>query len=337
MTTESSSLSFSIAGAHPMEVGTFGSRATALEGFETLRWASQDCYDFLGHRVLVRSTSVEFGILVRRLFRSFPVHNGDDLAPDLNLSAVIAPAAEGAEPGRLHAMYRGGERVAETDSRWKLLRLLEWKIDAYLTEGVRDHLILHAGAVARGGAGILFPGPSRSGKSSLTMALLLQGYQYFSDEVGLVALSDGHLQAFPRPVTCRDVELFPDLEPRDDVWFGPVRTGSEGAEPAESGYSPVWYGHPEDVRPGSIADPTQINFVIFPTLEPGATPQLRPMSHGQAMKQLLKSAVNFPRLGEEGLHLLGRILEEARCYSLTANGIEATAKLVMDLVGVAAG
>jgi len=75
--------------------------------------------------------------------------------------------------------------------------------------------------------------------------------------------------------------------------------------------------------------------VIFPTRDPGAAPQLRPISPGQAMKQLLQSAVNFPRLGEDGLHLLARALGEARCYSLTADGIRATSKLVMNLVGAA--
>ena len=305
---------------------------TALEWEPTLSWACQDCFDFLGHRVLVRTNSAEFGGMVRRLLRSFPRLDADSAAPELTLSAVLAASGEGG-PIPLHALYRDGELVSKIDSRWKLLRLLEWKIDAYLTEHVEDYLIVHAGAVANGAAGMLFPGPSKSGKSSLTLALVLRGFRYLSDEVGLVAASSSELHAFPRPVTCRNVALFTELDGRQDVWFGPERAAARDVEPAEGGYRPVWYAHPEDVRAGSMAEPTPIKYVIFPSRDPEASPSLRPLSGAQAMRQLLKNAVNFPRIGEGGLRLVAGVLEGAQCYSLSANGIQATSKLITDLVG----
>ena len=136
--------------------------------------------------------------------------------------------------------------------------------------------------------------------------------------------STGQLHSFPKPISIKDISVFPDLAQRKDLWLGP-ESGEKSRE------KPVWYVHPEDVASGSISEPVPIRYIIFPSYDPAAVPQLQPLSAGQAMQQLIENSVNFHRFGRDGLHLLANLVEEAQCFSLTTNGLEATTALIEDL------
>jgi len=206
-------------------------------------------------------------------------------------------------------------------------------LGVFLAEEVKDYYLLHAGAVARDGAGIVLPGPPESGKSSLTTALLLQGCQYLSDELSVVDASTGYLYAFPKPLSLKDPSLFPDLGDRKGVWFGPELGASTKAMGRIGSFQPVWYVHPEDVRSDSIGGPVPIRFVVFPKYAPGVMPELQPLPPGQAVRELLNNSVNFRRFGSDGLHLLARLAEQAQCFSLPIDGLEAPVRLVTELAG----
>ena len=65
---------------------------------------------------------------------------------------------------------------------------------------LRDYLFLHSAAMAKGNKAVLLPGPSESGKSTLTLGLLNYGYQYLTDEVVVINLSDLRVLPFQRPI-----------------------------------------------------------------------------------------------------------------------------------------
>lgn len=64
---------------------------------------------------------------------------------------------------------------------------------------------LHASCVARDDQGLILMGPSRSGKSTLSMALAQVGFRFLSDDRTFCALRQGRLQAYglPRPLKLR--------------------------------------------------------------------------------------------------------------------------------------
>ena len=183
----------------------------------------------------------------------------------------------------------------------------------------------------------MLPGSSRSGKSSLTMGLLLQGCGYLSDELTAMATTSLELVAFPKPLSCRDVSIFPELANRQDVWFGPVIRDPQANAREPKASSPIWFAHPDDVRPGSVSEPVRVSHLVFPQHTPGAKPRLRRMSKGDAMRNLLRQTVNFTLLEGQGLHLLARIVEQSECYSLCSNGFPDTSQLILDLAGVPEG
>lgn len=78
-------------------------------------------------------------------------------------------------------------------------------IEIALAEKAKSHIVLHAGAVSWKGRGILIPGPSHSGKSTLVAELLKQGAVYYSDE--FVAINQyGKIEPLGRPLQLRNKE-----------------------------------------------------------------------------------------------------------------------------------
>jgi HprK-related kinase A len=286
---------------------------------------SCDCYDILGQRVIVRATSGEFAARVGRLLRSFPFCSEDKRAADVTLSLVVAPPGRDPAIRPFHFLHRDGFQIGRTTYERQLFRFLECQLDILLAEKVDGSLLLHAGAVARNGAGVLLPGPSGSGKSSLSLALLQSGYTYFSDEVGVVDPATGWLHPFPKPVSIKDLSLFGELGRRNDLWFGP------DASRSANGSEGVWYLHPEDLTSKAVGGPTPIRYIIFPGYHRDNEPRLLPLAPGEALKELINNSINLSRLGNEGFHLLATLARQARCFSLQAGDLETSLALVSRL------
>ncbi|PYV18000.1 MAG: hypothetical protein DMG07_04755 [Acidobacteria bacterium] len=81
--------------------------------------------------------------------------------------------------------------------------------------GASTHSYVHASAVSRGGRGLLFSGPSRSGKSTLAFACARRGFEVVSDDVVYLAERGGELAAWGKPWLLRLLPecraLFPEL------------------------------------------------------------------------------------------------------------------------------
>ena len=198
----------------------------------------------LGHSVLVETNSEEFAAVTEQLLRSFNVSELAPRVPEVILGAWISD-----DPNVPHQFHRDGKMFRETDQFWKLVRLLEWQLDIFLWRHEEQHMLMHAGSVSVGDAGVLIPGSSRAGKSSLTMSLLLRGGRYFSDEVGVVTTDTSEILPFPKPLSSRVPHMFPEVT----SWFGP---SEEDVAQEVEGWTPVWFTHAEDIRFDSIAKPS---------------------------------------------------------------------------------
>jgi hypothetical protein len=85
-----------------------------------------------------------------------------------------------------------------------------------LTHGSRSlYTYVHASAVECGGRGILFSGPSESGKSTMAYACARRGFRVVSDDVVYLRDEGNTLSAWGRPWRLRlmpgALELFPEL------------------------------------------------------------------------------------------------------------------------------
>ena len=105
----------------------------------------------------------------------------------------------GARPGlrRFHVVFADGEPAVRTHDLEGALDVLEASIRLFVALRARRRMFVHAGAVGVRGGGLMIPGTSESGKSTLVRALLGAGASYFSDEHAVV---DPHERMHPYPL-----------------------------------------------------------------------------------------------------------------------------------------
>ena len=221
-------------------------------------------------------------------------------------------------PDGVHEVLLDGECVQRSETTDVLIDYILWDVSARAVQEEHGFLALHAGAVAYRGSGVLLPGPSNSGKTTLSAALTRAGFDYLSDEVALIDPGDGRVHSFPRPMWMErpTVEKFPDLLARR---AGAVR--------------PQYPVLAEELRPGSAGGPCPVRFVVAPIYSPGAPTELELMNRGQAVVLLCRNSFNFSGFGRAGLELLARVVRGAACYRLLMGDLEKAVRLVSGAVG----
>ena len=143
--------------------------------------------------VRVRSSLRSFADHVRLLYGAFPFQRTADFS-DIHVDLRL--------PRSLRRLLRPQATfsVDETfpfdafpaDSAFPLF---EWGVNWCLSMRLNQHLLLHAGVVEHRGHAIILAALPGSGKSTLTAALMLNGFRLLSDEFCVVRLDTGTVQA----------------------------------------------------------------------------------------------------------------------------------------------
>lgn len=102
----------------------------------------------------------------------------------------------------LFVVHRGSRKPIVVPDLEIAADLIVSDVQRVLALRARGLVFLHAGAVVWRGRGILLPGRSGSGKSSLVAALLQAGAQYLSDELAVLDES-GQVHPYPRHLALR--------------------------------------------------------------------------------------------------------------------------------------
>jgi hypothetical protein len=226
----------------------------------------------------------------------------------------------GGEPG-LHVQIRGGGRrrpkVSAPGFRTEpsardtavdqvvdlLLRI------ALAREAGRLHL--HAGHVARDGRGVLIAGTDGSGKSTLVARLVLDGFDYFTEEMVAVdrALA---LSSFPKPLSLT-AGAFSDLAALD-----PRATGVGAASPD------VWHVPATAVRPGCLGTDGTPQALAFVRHRAGARLQVDDLHPTTAARRLLADSPDALGMRADGMRVAAALCATLRCVEVTfGDGAEA--------------
>ncbi len=105
------------------------------------------------------------------------------------------------EDGVVYAAERDGV-VLTTGELDVVLGLFDTFVRNHVALKAPDRIFVHAGAVAYRGRGIVIPGRSFSGKTTLVAQLLAAGATYYSDEYAVLD-EQGLLHPFPKPLSLR--------------------------------------------------------------------------------------------------------------------------------------
>lgn len=221
--------------------------------------------------------------LLETLLSLAPV--GSKLAARMPVDRIFTVAADihGAG-GRSPSVYRLLEdeiEVARSDDRDSILEIYGRQLKMFVAEHARNRIFIHAGAVGWKGQGIIIPGRTFTGKTTLVAELIRAGATYYSDEYAVIDLQ-GRLHPYPAPLGVRD----PLTHRQEKVY--PERIGTR---------------------------PLQVSLVVFCKYRPRASWRPREISAGQATLQLLDNTIPARIRSAEVLPLLTRLASDATIFS----------------------
>ncbi|MGN7612453.1 HprK-related kinase A [Magnetococcales bacterium HHB-1] len=189
------------------------------------------------------------------------------------------------------------------------LPLLEWGQNFCIASRMNHLLLFHAAVVEKKGVAFLFPGAPGAGKTTLSAALALSGWRFFSDEFGLMSLTTGELLPLARPAALKNksigvIEKFSSkaqLGPR----FPRTRKGTVAhLRPPEKSVIAMH----QRIKPGVI---------VFPQYDVQAkVSQFTPLQADHLFLRLASQSFNYDILGEEGFLRVVQMARTLPAFSL---------------------
>ena len=104
---------------------------------------------------------------------------------------------------RFKLLYANHVLLARTEDAEELFERFESDLQLAVAEGARRRVFVHAGVVGWRGRGILVPGRSFTGKTTLTAELVRAGATYYSDEFAVLD-SEGRVHPYAKPLSVRE-------------------------------------------------------------------------------------------------------------------------------------
>jgi hypothetical protein len=182
---------------------------------------------------------------------------------------------------------------------------------------------LHASCVATDEQGLIFVGPSRSGKSTIAMALVKAGFRLLSDDRVFCSLQNGEPLAYglPRPLKLR----------RDaGTWFDEWKD----REPTDvqNGENVFFWTSDHDAGKSGLA-PCEPRALIFLEREEDATFRLTPMDRNEVQSRIESELLVESREAvQKQEETLGRLLELPCCRLTYGVSPEVVAGNLRDLL-----
>lgn len=189
------------------------------------------------------------------------------------------------------------------------LPLFEWGVNWCFGKRFNQHVLLHAGVLARGDRALLMPAVPGSGKSTLTAALMLSGFRLLSDEFGVLRPEDGSLLPMLKPVAIKNAAIDVIRAFSADAHFGPVFSGTRKGD--------VAHLRPDAASVAAVHRPARPAFLVFPRWEEGAELSLVPQTPEQSFAKLAFNSFNYGLLGPVAFHAVADLTCAVRAYRLT--------------------
>jgi len=271
-------------------------------------------FQLLDRLILVESGSPGFIADLRRCFEEEAAQPSQAAgSADLKVRVAVFAEAGKAQP-RVEVTSTPEKalrmRTAFTASAgWSVAReLVQWVVDS-----ASSYYVFHSGSVARGGRGILMPGATHSGKSTLTVALAQRGFDILSDEVGAIRVEGGMQIGFGRALSVRS-EVVGEL-------------GIE--EPSESG---CFADGAYILRAGALglsrASSARTALVVLPTYQGRAPTELRALRPAAAVMALYQASCSQPRWKLAGLDFVIDLATRVPCFELTYSDMHEAARAI---------
>jgi len=218
-------------------------------------------------------------------------------------SIVIGGDGSGQRPRRSSILYSDDVRLLRSANVDDVFDRLESDLRLFVAELAHDRVFVHAGVVGWQGQGIVIPGRSFSGKSTLVAELLRAGATYYSDEY---AVFDKRGRVHP---------FLKDLEIRAaDDW-------------KQTRFAAASFGGRVGIKPIPVAK------ILVTRYRDGGTWRPRRLSQGKAVLALLANTVSARRHPEKALATLQKVVAEAQTLHGTRGEAKEFIPLILEGIG----
>lgn len=208
---------------------------------------------------------------------------------------------------------RGNRKFQRTKFDGEFLYLFEQDISIELQTLRDDLFFVHSAALEFAGKACLLVGPSKSGKSTTTLALLYEGFRYLSDEIAPVNPKTLHVYPYPRALWLRRESPSMQL-PSCKIETSRMVCIPTGAFPN-----------------GASENQTPLAAVFFVRhCSEAARPSIRIMPKPRAAAQLLAGALNPGAHSGNGLDAAIEIAERIVCHELITADLTETCAIIKD-------
>ena len=247
--------------------------------------------------------SPDFSELIEFLYSDTNADPGD--SPDATLSVREVDGVLTLHCGE-EQLYRGSEKsvLATTLIRETIRQLIDKNAGG---------MALHAAALSRNSRGILIPGQSGSGKTSLSTWLAARGFNYLTDEYVFIRHNTNTMEAFARPpnIKVRGIEAalehFFDMDKHED----------QTIQSKHVAMIPSRLLNPENIQ----ENPT-VDLILFPRFRKNSNLKLEKLSKAKSGLALMESLVNARNLNGHGFTEAARLARDAPGYRLEYGGFD---------------
>lgn len=197
-----------------------------------------------------------------------------------------------------------GRRLWSGERREDLAMVLMAEVTRQLTLHNTTGTAFHSAALSRRGHGLLLPGQSGAGKSSLTAWLACNGFDYLSDELSFIAAGSFTIEAFTRPINIKHRGLQAVCDALD-------------FDPACGWHSDLCVLIPPScLQTDNQRQPAELELLLFPRFQPGSRLLLTKLSKARAGLLLMECLINARILDGHGFGETARIARHVPAYSL---------------------
>ena len=220
----------------------------------------------------------------------------------------------------VYTIYADGKAALQSETLNKALDHLEWSITTRILHAHRHFLQIHAAALVADEGALIIVGPSGSGKSSLALSLLLQGWKCLSDEIVFIDPSSCSILSFPRNfhVSRETLKHFPTLDIGDDQLAFTDASGKLRIDP--------------DLITGAWTTiSAQPWCIVFPAHGPDYPTALTPLGETPSLALLTAQALNLGEFGMRGLEALAHFTGKCASYTLTSSDLSSASGILSHL------
>ncbi|MFH1419429.1 MAG: hypothetical protein ABII12_14230 [Planctomycetota bacterium] len=226
--------------------------------------------------------------------------------------------------GRRYYHIRGGdEEEFIVRSRDRILPHVEAVINLLIARYLPDYLQIHASAVCRDGAAVVFPGKPGAGKTTLAAALLARGWSYCTDEFALIEPRTRLLFPYPKALSIKEGSLA--ILAAMGVPIDEQRTYARDKKGSIRCLDPL------SVRPDAVAGECPVRMVVFPEYAPGGIPTVEPIPRAKAAFEMTRCCFNFLKFRARAVELLANVVRQAQCYRMRTGDLARSCELVETL------